>query len=115
MQSMTTWMLEVVKRVVVHCPVRQESAGSMEANATFEELDPAMLKLMVGSTLSSRSSPLRIGSIALIAELILALTVGSFAHAADAPRPTFASEVSAPQESTVLPLLKAACGEGRRR
>ncbi len=81
---------------------------------TFEEVDPAILKLMVASTLGSRSSSVRICSITVISEFILALAVGSLVHAADALRPTFPSEVSAPKESTVLPLLKSACGDGVR-
>jgi hypothetical protein len=44
----------------------------------------------------------------------LTFMVASSTLGADKLQPTFASEVNAPDESLILPLLKAACGEGVR-
>jgi len=48
-----------------------------------------------------------------VASYIL-LLIALSAYGADPLRPTFASEVVAPDANTVLPLLKVACGEGVR-
>ena len=48
------------------------------------------------------------------ATIALLLAVGFSADSADRLRPTFASEVAAPEEKIILPLLKVVCGEGVR-
>jgi hypothetical protein len=53
-------------------------------------------------------------TISWLFELAPIFALACCAYAVDALRPTFTSEVAAPQEGTVLPLLKAACGEGVR-
>jgi len=50
------------------------------------------------------------GGAAAIVALVFALS----SSAEDRFRPTFASEVGTPEQSVILPLLKAACGEGVR-
>ncbi len=50
----------------------------------------------------------------LLVLLALLFALGLSAVAADDLRPTFSSEVAALEEKTILPLLKAVCGEGVR-
>jgi hypothetical protein len=49
-----------------------------------------------------------------VRSIVLLLVIAVRAYAVDALRPTFASEVVAPEASTVLPLLKVVCEEGVR-
>src|ERR1035438_3070966 len=64
-------------------------------------------KSMPCSTLSSPhpNSPSRIA---------LFIAVASCAYAADPLRPTFSSEVAAPERNVIIPLLKVVCREGVR-
>lgn len=48
------------------------------------------------------------------AAIVALVFASSFARAADRVRPTFASDVGAPEQNVILPPLKAACGEGVR-
>jgi hypothetical protein len=50
----------------------------------------------------------------LVSKLTLLSVLAYSAFGTDPLRPTFASEVVAPEASTVLPLLKVVCGEGVR-
>lgn len=70
---------------------------------------------MSGSTLNSPPpSQSRMHMTSSLARIAVLFALASCAHATDRLRPTFASEVEAPQENVVLPLLKVVCGEGLR-
>ena len=67
----------------------------MEYNATFEEVAPCCNECVLRF-------------------VWIIVVVGLSAWGAPKLQPTFASEVNTPEESLILPLLKAACGDGVR-